>query len=362
MNIAILGNAGSSHIAKWANAFALRGHNVTVYSFSQHEHSEETYAPTVKRRTIGAFSKTGIFGCVRRLRSFFKQEKPDVIHVFYATVYALAARLVGAKPLIVTVMGSDVYAFPERGFFARQLLRFNLRGCAAISSASHVMKERTALYTSRPIEVIPFGVDIGRFFPAPEQSGGGEIVRVAFVKLFKPVYAPRDMLTAFCLLKESLRLSRHPMAERVKLEMYGGGELEAELKKQAAACDFTTDITFHGYIENSRLPDALRASDIFCATSLRESFGVSLVEAMACGLPVICSDADGFKEIVTEETGIIAPAGNPAAIASGLRRLITDEALRHTMGQNGRRRVEKLYDFEQNVGQMLKIYQDLQKS
>ncbi|HCC35290.1 MAG TPA: hypothetical protein DEQ02_06490, partial [Ruminococcaceae bacterium] len=251
-----------------------------------------------------------------------------------------------------------VYEFPERGFFARRLLRFNLRGCKAVTSASRAMTARTALFTSRPVETVPFGVYIKRFCPAdPNDAKSRDTVRIVFVKLFKPVYAPQDMLTAFCLLKETLRLNRHPLADKVRLEMYGSGELEAALKKQAAACEFSSDITFHGYIENSRLPDALRAGDIFCATSKRESFGVSLVEAMACGLPVVCSDADGFKEIVTPETGIIAPAGNPMAFASGLYRLTDDETLRRTLGQNGRHRAEKLYDFEKNTLTMLQIYQ-----
>lgn len=88
-----------------------------------------------------------------------------------------------------------------------------------------------------------------------------------------------------------------------------------------------------------------------------ESFGVAAVEAMACGIPVIASDADGFKEVIEDGiTGILVPKGDIDAIAESMYKLMHNDKLRKQMGQAGVQHVKKLYDWDNNVNNMEEIY------
>ena len=96
------------------------------------------------------------------------------------------------------------------------------------------------------------------------------------------------------------------------------------------------------------------------SNSNSESFGVAAVEAMACGIPVQVSDADGFAEVVQDGvTGLIAPKGDIDAIADNMYKLLTDKALRDNMSQAAVNRVKQLYDWESNVDLMENIYTEI---
>lgn len=111
-------------------------------------------------------------------------------------------------------------------------------------------------------------------------------------------------------------------------------------------------MTFYGRIPHPEVPDALRTLDIFCAPSTRdsESFGVAAVEAMACGIPCVTSDADGFTEVMEDGvTGFIVPKNDVGALADKIKLLVTDRRLRARMGAAGRIRVERNYDWQENI-------------
>ena len=112
-----------------------------------------------------------------------------------------------------------------------------------------------------------------------------------------------------------------------------------------------------GYVDNHMLPRIYNRFTFNNSNSISESFGVAAVEAMACGIPVQVSDAEGFAEVVEDGvTGLIAPKGDVDQIAENMYRLLTDEPLRNRMGQSAVERVRQLYDWEKNVDTMEEIY------
>jgi glycosyltransferase involved in cell wall biosynthesis len=110
-------------------------------------------------------------------------------------------------------------------------------------------------------------------------------------------------------------------------------------------------------MEHSGVPDYLNSLDIYAAPSLVESFGVSVVEAMAAGLPVVATNVGGLPEVIGD-IGILVPPRHPESLARGLESLLGQE-IRERLGRQGRKRVEDLFDFERNLDQMLALYGDV---
>ena len=109
-------------------------------------------------------------------------------------------------------------------------------------------------------------------------------------------------------------------------------------------------VRFHGHVPHTEVPNALRSFDLFCAPSIQESFSVAVVEAMACGIPCVTSDADGFTEVMENgATGFVVPKKDINALAEKIVLLVRDGALRSKMGKAGRERALRLYDWEQNI-------------
>ncbi|MDR3551939.1 MAG: glycosyltransferase family 4 protein, partial [Clostridia bacterium] len=106
------------------------------------------------------------------------------------------------------------------------------------------------------------------------------------------------------------------------------------------------------YLPHGEVPAILRGFDLFCAPSIcdSESFGVAAVEAMACGVPVVVSNADGFREVVVDgKTGFIVPKRDFATLANKMFLLARDPALRRAMGDEGRLHVLANYRWADNV-------------
>jgi len=158
----------------------------------------------------------------------------------------------------------------------------------------------------------------------------------------EPIYGIDTVIKAFALF-----LQRIPSKDDVRLVIYGKGSKRQELEQLCETLRVDSKVDFKGYIKNSDVPAALNQMDLFCLGSRSESFGVAAVEAMACQLPVIATDADGLKEVIENNvTGYIVSQDSPREMADAIERLYRNESLRKKLGENGRKRVEELYDWE----------------
>ena len=117
---------------------------------------------------------------------------------------------------------------------------------------------------------------------------------------------------------------------------------------------------FFGTIPNAQVAGALQSFDVFVNCSVKESFGVAIVEAMSCGLPVVATDTAGFREVVDDGvTGFILADREPETMAEKIIELLNDSNLRKGMGFAGRKKVLELYDWEKNISIMENLYKKL---
>lgn len=356
MRVLFLSAANSVHTIRWVNALAERGCRVVMVSQKNHQ-AEEPVADKVKIMYLPFGGAKGYYLNAPALWHIYKAGRFDVVNVHYASGYGTLARIAKLPDMILNVWGSDVYEFPYESRVREQILRKNLAYAGKLVSTSYCMAKQTEkfLVKQRKIAVTPFGVDMECFKPEEslETDHEGSFV-FGIVKTLSPKYGIDTVIKAFAVFVQKLPQEKK---EKIRLEIYGRGELLDELKELAAKLHLEKKIFFGGYVENRNIPALLNRMDVFLLGSKIESFGVAAVEAMACELPIVATSASGFREVIEDgKTGFLVPIGDYQAMAGKMFLLYNDAGLRENMGKAGRKRVKELYNWEKNVDQMMRIY------
>ena len=361
MKVLLLSNLESSHTYKWAESLAMRGVSVCVVGMGSVD-APQLYAgqSNVIVRSLGIDSRTITkkIGDVTKLSYLMKLPlvkreirsfKPDIVHAHFATSNGLLGSLCNFHPFIVSVWGSDVFDFPEISAVHRALLRFNLTRADRILSTSMIMARQTNRFTRKPVEVTPFGVDIHQFSPIKRLVHPGIVVGT--VKNLEPKYGVDYLLHAFRILS-----GRNPQLT-LNLLIVGGGSQRDQLETLAARLGIQGSVTFTGHVPYREIARCHNMIDVSVFLSTSDSFGVAAVEASACGNPVVASNVGGLPEVVEHGvTGFIVPPRDPHKTADAIEKLVLDGGLRACMGSAVRQRVKKLFNWDDNVSQMIDIY------
>jgi glycosyltransferase involved in cell wall biosynthesis len=162
------------------------------------------------------------------------------------------------------------------------------------------------------------------------------------------------LLQAIQLFRES-----HPELNfRVKLA--GKGSKEQELRNYVLNAGLEKVVTFDGYIPYRALPGYIQKFNVAVYPSLRESFGVSLLEAQACGVPVIASNITPFRDVlINGKTGLLVPPCSAEKLCEAIVMLMNDRELRRQFGNAGRQFVMENYSLAACVSKQLSVYSQL---
>lgn len=215
-----------------------------------------------------------------------------------------------------------------------------------VSSSQYNALQVQARYR-RPVQVIHNGVDVDVFQPSPKDAAirsslgaGPEDLLVVSVGRLVGWKGTRVVLEAIAGLDP-----------KVRCVVVGTGPEEAALRARAAALGISDRVHFAGHVDHSDLPRLLAQCDIFVQPSIgEEAFGISVVEAMACGLPVLASNNGGLPEIVIDgETGSLLKPGNVSIWRDAIASLAGSRAQIEGRGAAGRLRVEKQFSWAANA-------------
>ena len=325
MRILIVGAASSIHTVRWVNGLVKRGHEVHLASV--HPVGRHSIDSRVRIHLAPHGGKAKYVVNAGWLRSVAAGVQPDIVNVHYATGYGLLARLAHIDaPTLLSVWGSDVYDSPRANPLMRHMVRSNLVSATRIASTSHCMARVTRDLVNKPISITPFGVDTEILTPPDRRrdaNDGDGVVCIGTIKALHSKYGIGELIRAFSRV--------HDERPNTVLHIWGGGPDENPLKVLARRLVPDGSVEFRGAIDHSEVRDALGSLDIFAALSTldSESFGVAIIEAGACGLPAVVSDADGPAEVVEDGvTGLIVPRGDVIASATALMQLVDDVELR----------------------------------
>lgn len=360
MKILMVTCADSIHAVRWANAFAAKGNEVHFVAEKGHEVKGDKMDPNVKIYYLKYSGSKGYILNARQLHKLWRQIQPDVVNTHYASGYGLLSRLANIHPQVLSVWGSDVYDFPKVNRLNKAIVVGNLKKADAIASTSHVMAEqvrRLMNNPNQPITITPFGVNIDKFTPEGEAVKDDNIFLFGTIKKLTYKYGIDYILKAFALFMEKWK-AEGSLGRVPHLFICGKGENRKDFENLRDELGLAPYVEIQGYIPNDEVPKLLRSFDLFCLGSVEdsESFGVAAVEAMACGLPVLATDVDGFKEVIENNiTGFIVPRMNAEAMADKMWQLYTDPTLRLEFGKNARKRVCDMYNWENNIETLLNV-------
>ncbi|MEA2125192.1 MAG: hypothetical protein QOI80_1974 [Solirubrobacteraceae bacterium] len=205
----------------------------------------------------------------------------------------------------------------------------------------------------RKLRYIPNGLDLADW-PQVELGDPAEPV-VLCVARFVPRKRQIDLVRA------AERLAERSVSFR--LVFAGDGPTLEEVRAVAAAGAAADRIEFLGLLDHDRVRDQLAAADVVSLPATWEGMANGVMEAMACGLPLVGTDVNGIADLVVEgETGHLVAPETPSALAAALERLLVDAGLRRQMGRAGRERVERHFTVDAMVGAKTALYRELQEA
>lgn len=289
------------------------GHSRTVYSNGSQA-----------RVTLG-------LGLTRQLKEIFTRGQYDIVHVHSPLNPVLPMLAIDAADC--PVVGTFHTYFDRSLMYGimRRKLQKRLDKLSAAIAVSHSATIAFDRYFEADWTILPNGIDLELFNPhAPPPPG---IPRDVPVILFLGRFDPRNGLTT---LFDAYRKVRGRNRE-ARVVVVGDGPLRNHYYRAAGG---DPGITFAGAVLGSRPSYYAHAAMYACPTT-KASFGITLLESMACETPVVCSDILGFRDVVEHEReALMFPCGNVDALSDELVRLLDDETLRARLGKTGRRNAE----------------------
>lgn len=284
-----------------------------------------------------------------QLFSLARHCKIDLIHThnpaphFYGALAGSLLRI----PVVHTKHGRN-YPADKKKVWQNRFSSFLTNRIVAVSrDAAEVCLSVEKIPASK-VSVILNGIDTTKFHPKEKIHAAkpGKVL-VGIVARLSVEKDHQTLLLACKLLAEDIT--------GFHLNIIGDGPLRESLEKMVRQLGIESVISFCGMRHD--VPEQLRDLDIFVLSSTTEGISLTLLEAMATGLPIVATNVGGNPEVVVDgETGFIVPSKNPRELADKLLRLIADEDLRRQMGERGRKRVEEHFGIKETVRQYQELY------
>lgn len=298
----------------------------------------------------------------KQLLDYILEFKPDIIHAHstYVVFNRVLSKLqesgsLGEVPMIATIHGRPKPLILPNGEETTDFDSFT-EVCPfdLIIAVSNNVAEVLDEYLSRKgldIPVLPLyaGIDLSVFYPTPEVEKEWDIAFMGRLEKMKSVDLFPEMLVQ---LKQAF--------PNLKMLVTGEGSLKSSLLEDFDRKEVSQMVQYLGVVETERVPELINQSRIFIYPSREEPFGLSIIEAMACGVPVVTTNVFGPSEIITNGLdGLVVNPNDVSALAEAIRSLLDDKQLRIQMGAQGRATVEDRFDSNQHLENLVSIYQDL---
>lgn len=269
------------------------------------------------------------------LRKNLRAIEPDLIIEdvnkipFYTPLYLKRPVLVVVPHLFSETVFREInFVFGAYIYLAEQLIPSVYENCH-LNAISPSTKEDLVKkgFSADQISVIECGIDQETYTPGEEKFDHPTVIYAGRLKKYKCV---QHLLEAISLAREKL--------PEVKLYIVGDGDYRQKLISRAAELNLDHTVTFTGYIPQEEKVRLLQRSHLLVYPSIKEGWGISNLEANACGTPVVAADVPGLRDSVSPgESGLLYPFGDVEKMAENILKTLTDSTLREKLEQGGRK-------------------------
>jgi phosphatidylinositol alpha-mannosyltransferase len=336
-----------THVRYLARALRARDHEVTVLAPTASEKTPEDHVVYVGR-AIGVPANGSVapvsFGplAAAGVRRALTALEPDVVHLHEPLIPSLSllALWQGGAPSVGTFHAAAESSFGYR--ISRPALERTARRITVRTAVSDAARSLISRYVPGEYLLTPNGVDVERFAGAePADLGLGQ--KVLFVGRLEKRKGLEVLIQSMTRLRDL----------DARLIVVGSGHEERAARSLASSLGVDAD--FLGRVHDDDLPSIYRAADVYCAPGLGgESFGIVLIEAMAAGAPVVCSDLEGFRAVAGGAAELV-PVGDAGLLADALRRVLSDDDIASRMSKASSR-LASAYDWGRLVTGVESIY------
>lgn len=295
----------------------------------------------------------------KALQQIIEEYHPDIIHAGPIQRVASIAARIRFHPLITMSWGSDLLVEADRNFFWKSVTRKTLNHSDVLITDCNVVTEKAKQFgfPKKKIVQFPWGVDLQLFSPGSgrktrKELGWNENFIIFSNRSWEPIYGVDDVIRAFIMASRK--------DNRIRLIMAGTGSQKTFIHNLITENGLCDHVYFPGKVHQRELPELYRAADIYVSASHSDGSSVSLLEAMACGCPVLVSDIPGNCEWVKSgENGWLFSDGNFDDLASKLLEIQRIPVFKRMKAKN-RAIAEKKANWKKNSGSLVKIYQAIE--
>lgn len=351
--IAWLAPAQSQHTVKWCNQLSEDGFDMHLISYNKFH---KDLSPEIHQHCLPFRGKLSKYLNTFTLRGLLNKIKPDLLHSHYVSDYTPLAVASGFHPHLASSWGGDVFDDPLRHKATHWLTRYSLKNSDHIAATSLALAEQTKKVMAEPaasISITPFGINENLFVPAEKIKKDSDF-RIGVFKHLDFIYGIREALHIFAEFKKQVPNS--------SLLLAGTGRHEAQIKDLIAELNLKDSVTLTGLLTPQEVAKYLTETDVVLNLSHYEAFGVSILEALASGVPVIATNVGGIPEIIDDgKNGYLV---EPNLVLQNVPKLLftlsQNPELLKKMGCSGREKIEKYYTNQISKKILIDLYERIQ--
>jgi len=360
MKVLYASDADSIHDQRFLEKFVEAGYKTHVVTFSKNPIRVRGITYHNLPLEIRGYSPKSALRMARGyffLKKVLQKVKPDVLHGGWVQKYGYLCALANYHPFILMPWGSDILIDPKKSSLIKSITKFTIKNADWITCDAEYVKNKIIEMTGYPsgkITVFPWGIDLKKFNPGARSDvrsklGWKDKRILVMTRPFKPIYGIEYFLQA---LPEVIK--KNP---DVRVILCGDGPLKSKFEEYVKKHEMKRHVHFAGFVENDELPKYYNAADIYVSTSLSDGTSLCLLEALACGLPVVVSDLPTNREWVTNGVGgLLIPKKNSRRTANEINSLLKDRRAREKMGKNNLGVARRRANWDKNFRVLEKIF------